>query len=384
MTKDAILACTNIPLAKLPFRYLGVPISSKRLGVLDCAVLVEKVVHRIRALGARKRSYGGRLVLVQFVLRNLYNYWARIFILPKGILKKIDDICRNYLWQGSEHYEKVPPVAWAKVCQSKAQGGLGLVLNEVWNIAAIGKYVWWLASKKDHLWVKWVNSVYIKGCDWWTYAPCSGASSSWKKICWVRDRLKSGFESYGWASTGYSIRGGYLWLVPAQPKAPWVPLVWSRISMQKHCFTFWLAVQQRLLTRDRLIRRGMCIDGRCLLCAVADESHEHIFFACDYSKRCLELLSRWLQVPIPWQSVVQWWLTCRVKPLLRKQILGAAIGVLFYQIWQARNTSLHEMKLMVPSFIMKQVKFIICKRLSYVVSSQMQEKHASMIRGIMS
>ena len=33
---------------KLPFKYLGVPISSRKLSIVDCEVLVEKVVRRIR------------------------------------------------------------------------------------------------------------------------------------------------------------------------------------------------------------------------------------------------------------------------------------------------------------------------------------------------
>ncbi|XP_074278673.1 uncharacterized protein LOC141602269 [Silene latifolia] len=35
-----------------------------------------------------------------------------------------------------------------------------------WNKAAVGKLVWWLATMPDHLWVRWVNTVYIKA---WIY-----------------------------------------------------------------------------------------------------------------------------------------------------------------------------------------------------------------------
>ncbi|XP_074271256.1 uncharacterized protein LOC141595185 [Silene latifolia] len=61
--------------------------SALQAKIIARTVLVERVVSRIRAMGARKLSYGGRLTLVQSVLTHLHNYWASIFILPKGVLK---------------------------------------------------------------------------------------------------------------------------------------------------------------------------------------------------------------------------------------------------------------------------------------------------------
>ncbi|XP_074290547.1 uncharacterized protein LOC141617262 [Silene latifolia] len=65
---------TGLKIDKLPFKYLGVPISVKKLFVLDCNMLVEKVVDRIRSLGTKKLSYAGRLVLSKSVLSTLHSY----------------------------------------------------------------------------------------------------------------------------------------------------------------------------------------------------------------------------------------------------------------------------------------------------------------------
>lgn len=57
-----------------PFRYLGVPISHKKLSAKDCMMLVEKTAARVRCWNSRILSYQGRLVLVDSVLNNIYVY----------------------------------------------------------------------------------------------------------------------------------------------------------------------------------------------------------------------------------------------------------------------------------------------------------------------
>ncbi|XP_074278147.1 uncharacterized protein LOC141601745 [Silene latifolia] len=78
---------------KIPFKYLGVNISPKRLGVNDCQCLIDKVTTRIRSLGARKLSYAGRL--------EVSLAWHR--------------------YQGESTL-----VAWEHICKPKKKGGLGL------------------------------------------------------------------------------------------------------------------------------------------------------------------------------------------------------------------------------------------------------------------
>ncbi|XP_074265999.1 uncharacterized protein LOC141588455 [Silene latifolia] len=190
----AIEAMSGMKKGAIPFRYLGVTVSPKRLSVMDCTCLVEKL------------SYAGRLVLITYVLHTLHSYWARIFILSKTVIHRIDAICRKFLWHGKETKESPALVAWDIICRQKKQGGLRLKNLQLWNIAAIGKYVWWIESKADHLWVKWVHAV-----------------------------------------------DGYKWLLPAAETVRRVPWVGNKLMLPKHKFFAWLVVQQRLLTQDRLL-----------------------------------------------------------------------------------------------------------------------------------
>ncbi|XP_074288921.1 uncharacterized protein LOC141614066 [Silene latifolia] len=169
--KDDIMLISSFTKGTLPFRYLGVPITAGRMNKKDSLALIDKVVERIRGFGNRKLSYARRLVLIQSVLTSLYTYWANIFLIPKGVLKAVDNICRNFLWDGNTECLRVPPVAWEKICFPKSEGDSKSALS----------------GTKCELWY-------------------------WKKICTVRDKMQIGFRDEPWIDKDYKVNDGYEWL----------------------------------------------------------------------------------------------------------------------------------------------------------------------------
>ncbi|XP_074266676.1 uncharacterized protein LOC141589955 [Silene latifolia] len=294
----------------------------------------------------------------------LHCYWARIFILPASILNKVEAICRSFLWKGKEAANSPPLVAWGTCCKSKQNGGLGVIDLRRWNKAALGKYVWWISHKKDHLWVKWVHAIYIKNSDWMSYQPKTDSSWFWRKICSVRDSLKAGYQGVWWLQTdnSYSIKQGYQWLGDAECSQEWAKFVWNNLSVPKHCFIGWLIAHKRLLTKDRLHSMNICSDKLCVLCGVADEDHNHLFFQCEFSKSCLHLVNQSLGIKVPTDDVVNWWLRLRIKSLLRKKIVAAVIQGLHYKIWEARNKCRIDHAVGRPDFIVRQIREEISNR----------------------
>lgn len=106
----------GMPIGVLPLRYLGVPLSHKKLSVAQCFPLVERISKRILHLTAKNLPYAARLVLIKSVLVSIKNYWSQLFLIPKKVIKKLKGICRDYLWQGSIVASKKAWVAWDKVC----------------------------------------------------------------------------------------------------------------------------------------------------------------------------------------------------------------------------------------------------------------------------
>ncbi|GKD32601.1 sodium/hydrogen exchanger 6, partial [Tanacetum coccineum] len=74
---------------------------------------------------------------------------------------EIEKIMRGFLWAHGVMQKGKAKVKWKDVCSLKVQGGLGIKSLNTWNIALMSKHIWNLVSKKDSLWVKWVNSYRL-------------------------------------------------------------------------------------------------------------------------------------------------------------------------------------------------------------------------------
>ncbi|XP_074277614.1 uncharacterized protein LOC141601250 [Silene latifolia] len=243
----------------------------------------------------------GRLILVNSVLTSLYSYWVAIFIIPKCVLRKIDSICRNYLWDGSSEYLRTPKVSWEKVCSPKNEGGLGIRDSLSWNHAAIGKLIWWIYIKPDSLWVKWVNNIYIKGTPWDQYTPKSDTSWYWRTICKVKEKYSTGYSNGQWLAqpTGYTMSSGYHWIRKKQPQVPWHFYIWNSWCLPKHHFINWFIVREALMLKDKLFSFGISPDSLCLLCGTATETHQHVFQHCQYTQLLLTRLETKMQMNLP-------------------------------------------------------------------------------------
>ena len=96
---------------KLPFTYLGLPITASKLSKVECMTLVEKITTKITTWASRHISYAGRLVLVNSVLFGIFNFWAQVFMLPQAVIDKVTQLCRNFIWGGEGGCRRVPYVS---------------------------------------------------------------------------------------------------------------------------------------------------------------------------------------------------------------------------------------------------------------------------------
>ncbi|XP_019264258.1 PREDICTED: uncharacterized protein LOC109241890 [Nicotiana attenuata] len=160
--QEAIMQLTGYIKGNLPFKYLGVPLSTRKLNINQCLPLVEKITDRVRCCSARMLSYAGRLQLIKSVLFGVQTYWAQIFLIPKKIMKMLEAVCRTFLSTGSTEISRNALIAWDKICQPKSTGGLNVINMRTWNKAAVMKHLWALAMKKDTLWIRWAHIYYIK------------------------------------------------------------------------------------------------------------------------------------------------------------------------------------------------------------------------------
>ncbi|XP_057251814.1 uncharacterized protein LOC130591883 [Beta vulgaris subsp. vulgaris] len=334
-----ILNVSGFTRGKMPFKYLGVPISHKRLGVKECMVLVEKMTARVRCWSSRNISYQGRLVLVNAVLLSIQVYWAQMFVLPKKVIHEIQMVCRAYLWTGNYFSSRGGYVAWEKVCRPKNAGGLGVRNLECWKRLLWGDLLG-LGNQKRYLWIKWVNELYVKNENWWDYKPNQGCSWYWKKICEVKDELKGKLsEAVLQNMNEYSVKSIYTILTGEFTKIHWDKYVWERMIIPKHRFFLWLIQLDRLQTTKRLHDMGVATNDQCLICGMHVKTQKHLFFECNYSKTIFRRIAIWMGIQLSnmtMHSIIQWISRCS-EPKFKKQVYAMVLGAVVYHIWRSRN-----------------------------------------------
>lgn len=149
----------------LPFRYLGVPLATKKLNILYYQPLIQKILHRMNSWTTKLLSYAGRLQLLKSVIAGIQRYWCQVFLIPQKVLKVIQYACRTFLWTGKTEVSRRVLVAWEKVILPKQAGGLNIGNLNVWNQAAICKLLWNIHQQKNRTWIQWIHGYYIKGRD---------------------------------------------------------------------------------------------------------------------------------------------------------------------------------------------------------------------------
>ncbi|KAL9678548.1 hypothetical protein QQ045_016393 [Rhodiola kirilowii] len=213
--KNALASIVNFQKGQHPFTYLGVPICGRSLKVSDFSIIIHKMTSKIKSWAAKCLSYAGRLVLVKHVLSSIGSYWMRVLVFPSCVLKKILAICRNFLWSGSSSGKR-NMVAWKKVCKPKEEGGLGLLNLCLFNKALLLWQIWDLVRKKDLLWIRWMNSYFLKDQTIWQCVVKSHHSWVRKKILSLREDAQKCIELLDnpvptWRSSSnmFSTRGAY-------------------------------------------------------------------------------------------------------------------------------------------------------------------------------
>jgi len=97
----------NCKVGKVPFLYLGLPIGGdpRRLAFWD--PVLKSIKSRLSGCQSRFLSFGGRLVLLKYVLTSLPVYALSFFKAPSGIISIIESIFNKKNWGGSEENRKI-------------------------------------------------------------------------------------------------------------------------------------------------------------------------------------------------------------------------------------------------------------------------------------
>ncbi|GFZ16285.1 hypothetical protein Acr_25g0006940 [Actinidia rufa] len=335
---EIIKGVTGFSQGSFPFRYLGIPVADSRLNIAQYSPLIDKISYNLSAWAGATLSYAGRTELIKSVLQG----------------------------SGKCTTNKRPLVAWKEVTLPKVEGGLGLRDSKAWNKALLSRTLWDIQAKKETLWVQWVHQRYMKGCCFGEYMTKHEDSPLIKQVISLRDGIIQAETSVErtitrvnqWASDGkFHSKLAYEFFRPRSAKITWPKFVWHAPIIPRHSFILWLGLKDRLLTKNKLQRS--IDDLSCPLCRAENETLDHLFFHCRIGNQIGANVKSWLGISRAihtLKAAVKWMIKEARGTGFPAKIKRIALACTVYYIWEARNKSLFEGKIVQPEAISRRIQ----------------------------
>ena len=160
----------------IPFVYLGLHIGGDSRKLCFWKPVVDSITARLSLWNNNFLSFGGRLILLKFVLYSLPVFFLSVY--PTGIISSIEFIFKIFFWGGGEDNRKIAWIKWDSICVPKEEGGLGDRRVGAFNLALLGKWCWRMLVDKEGLWYRVLKSRYGEvgrrlkeggrcGSSWW-------------------------------------------------------------------------------------------------------------------------------------------------------------------------------------------------------------------------
>ncbi len=172
--------------------YLSCPIINGRVNKNTFENVITKSKQQLQKWKANSLSQEGRSLLIKTNLSAKPIYTMQSFLLPKNILKELDDVNKKFYWNKGEKYRA--PIRWDEVCKTKENGGAGIRKAEDINVALQMKLLWKIMAEPDNMWVNIIREKYLKQASLWDYKKSGSTSWQWGKLITLRKQFKQGLK----------------------------------------------------------------------------------------------------------------------------------------------------------------------------------------------
>ncbi|XP_059650068.1 uncharacterized protein LOC132295805 [Cornus florida] len=159
---------------------------------------------------------------------------------------------------------------------------------------------------------------------------------------------------------------------------PWHKTIWFKHHIPKHSFIAWLTTKGRLYTLDRKPMKHKHHANACFLSLANNESLDHLFFRCEFSKVVWSFIQHTIGLyiqPSSWKELILWCFAhwSANDFLVHKLLLSAA----FYFLWMERNNRAFRKTSSSPTSVISQIKKCLKGRLALI-----KLKNASNMRNV--
>nr|CAB3463513.1 unnamed protein product [Digitaria exilis] len=153
-----LLGC---PIATFPQTYLGLPLSTHKLRLLDSQPLLRAVESYIPGWCGKVLTPSGRTILANVVLAARAVYAMCSSLLPKGTVDVLDARRRAFIWTGEQSCNGAQcKAAWEIVCWDKQHGGLSVENLLLQNYGLLCKFWNKLLMPPTTSWQRWFHRTY--------------------------------------------------------------------------------------------------------------------------------------------------------------------------------------------------------------------------------
>ncbi|KAM0016476.1 putative reverse transcriptase zinc-binding domain-containing protein [Helianthus debilis subsp. tardiflorus] len=133
-----------------------------------------------------------------------------------------------------------------------------------------------------------------------------------------------------------------------QNEVLWANVVWFPQAVPKHAFLMWLIVQKKLKTQDIMSRWNSLGNANlnllcCSLCVSGPDSHNNLFFECDYSAQVwnnAKVLAGMESIGNEWTDIFEYLVGIENYKSTNHVISKLVVSASVYFIWEERNRRL--------------------------------------------
>ncbi|CAL1395563.1 unnamed protein product [Linum trigynum] len=164
-------------------------------------------------------------------------------------------------------------------------------------MACLVRHLWAISSNSSSLWASWVRPYQLTYTSLWdipTSIPCSWA---WRKVLKIRTKVAQHLivrpAGVYWGDCvmhKFSVKKVWETLRDKHEAVQWFPLLWKSFGTPRDKLLVWLIILNRIATLDKVQRWNSAVINLCPLCSSEEESRDHLFFGCAYSKRVLQAM----------------------------------------------------------------------------------------------
>ncbi|XP_074288623.1 uncharacterized protein LOC141613779 [Silene latifolia] len=140
-----------------------------------------------------------------------------------------------------------------------------------------------------------------------------------------------------------------------------------------HSFIAWLYHHHGFNTQGKLYGLGISSNSNCYICDQEEETSQHLFFKCQYSRKVIQLIRTWTGVQISADNTQNWRQHIRFTRL-KVGTLNSIVNAIIYHVWLQWNGSRHEHKLISPSRCVAMIQYDIITRIQQQARGTMSMK----------